>query len=272
MVTADDFGLSPAVNKGILEAHKVGCVTSASLLVNAPGFRDAITRLAAAPALQVGLHLNLTVGSPVAPGKDVATLCDPRTGAFYPLPRFVRRTLAGLVRTEHVAVECAAQLDRLRTAGITVAHLDGHQHVHVLPRVWTSVLATARHAGIRAVRVPIEPFGDPFRIGAAFKQLCIRSAWRVAAAADAGADVRVAYFRGMKLQGSQHLLSGLLTLLDQLPPGVTELMVHPGYVDDDVPESDPLAAQRELELVALCSPSLAARLARGDITLGPLGA
>lgn len=271
-MTADDFGLSPAVNKGIIEAHKVGCVTSASLLVNAPGYNDAVTRLPAAPALQVGLHLNLTVGSPVARRQDVGTLFDPRTGAFYPLPRFVRRTLAGLVRPQHVAVECAAQLDRLRTAGITVAHLDGHQHVHVLPGVWESVLATARHAGVRAVRVPIEPFGGPFRIGAALKQLCIRSAWRVAAAADAGADVRVAHFRGMKLQGTQEFLPGLLALLDRLPAGVTELMVHPGYFDDEVAESAPQAAQRELELVALCSPSLAARLAGGDITLGPLGA
>jgi predicted glycoside hydrolase/deacetylase ChbG (UPF0249 family) len=271
VVTADDFGLSPAVNTGIVEAHKAGCVTSTSLLVNAPGFIDAITRLAAAPALQVGLHLNLTVGSPVAPGQDVATLFNPRTGAFYPLPRFVRRTVAGLVRPQHVAVECAAQLDRLRTAGITAAHLDGHQHVHVLPGVWAPVLATARHTGIRAVRVPIEPLGNPFRTGAAIKQVCIRAAWRVAAAADAGADMRVAHFRGMMLQGTRQFLSRLLTLLDRLPPGVTELMVHPGYVTDDAVEMDHLAAQRELELVALCSPSLAARLARGDITVGLLG-
>ena len=270
-MTADDFGLSPAINRGIVEAHRAGCVTSTSLLVNAPGFRDALDRLADAPSLQVGLHLNLTVGSPVAPRQDVETLFDPRTGAFYSLPRLVRRTLAGLVRPGHVALECAAQLDHLRAAGITVAHLDSHHHVHVLPRVWEAVLATARRAGIRAVRVPIEPFGSPFRIGAAVKQLCIRSSWRVASAADAGADVRVAHFRGMQLQGSQHFLSRLLTLLDQLPPGATELMVHPGYVDDDVPESDSLAARREPELVALCSPSLAARLARGDITLGPLG-
>jgi predicted glycoside hydrolase/deacetylase ChbG (UPF0249 family) len=271
VVTADDFGMSPAVNKGIVRAHKAGCVTSTSLLVNAPGFIDAITRLAASPVLQVGLHLNLTLGSPVAPRQDVATLFDPQTGEFYPLPRFVRRTLAGLVRPQHVAVECAAQLDRLRTAGITVAQLDSHQHVHVLPGVWESVLATARHAGIPAVRVPIEPLGAPFRIGAAIKQLCVRSSWRIAAAADAGADVRIAHFRGMTLQGTRQFLPRLLTLLDRLPAGVTELMVHPGYLDDVVAESDPLAAQRELELVALCSPSLAARLACGDITLGPLG-
>lgn len=271
-MTADDFGLSPAVNRGIIEAHKAGCVTSASLLANAPGFRDALTRLVDAPSLQVGLHLNLTVASPVAPRHEVETLFDRRTGAFYSLPRLVRRTLAGLVHPGHVAVECAAQLDRLRAAGITVAHLDSHHHVHVLPRVWEAVLATARHAGIRAVRVPIEPFGNPFRIGAAFKQLCIRSAWRVAAAADAGTDVRVAHFRGMNLQGTREFLTRLLALLDRLPAGVTELMVHPGYVDDDVPQLDSMAAQRELELLALCSPSLAARLARGDITLGPLGA
>jgi chitin disaccharide deacetylase len=271
-VTADDLGLSAAVNKGILEAHRVGCVTSASLLVNAPGFSDAVTRLPEAPDLSVGLHFNLTVGSPVAAREDVATLVDSRTGAFYPLPRLVRRTLAGLVRREEVAVECTAQLERARAAGITVTHIDGHQHVHVLPGVWGPVLARARQARIRAIRVPIEPYGSrAFRTRAAIKQLCIRSAWRVAAAADAGDDVRVAHFRGMMIQGTPHFLSCLLAVLDRLPEGVTELMVHPGYAEDDPAGWDRQPAQREVELVALCSPSLAARLSRGDITLGPLG-
>ncbi len=246
-------------------------MTSVSLLVNAPGFRDAVNRLPEAPDLSVGLHFNLTVGSPVAARKDVGTLVDSRTEAFYPLPRFVRRTLAGLVRPEHVALECAAQLDCARSGGITVTHIDSHQHVHILPGVWGPVLARARQARIRAIRVPIEPYrSQAFRAGAAIKQLCIRSAWRVAAAADSGDDVRVAHFRGMMIQGTPHFLSCLLALLDRLPEGVTELMVHPGYAEDDPAGWDRQPAQREVELVALCSPSLVARLSRGDIALGPL--
>lgn len=270
-MSADDLGLSSGVTEGILEAHRAGCVTSASLLVNAPGFADAVARLPTAPALSVGLHLNLTAGSPVAPPQEVASLWHPRTGAFYPLPRFVRRALAGLIRPEHVANECSAQLARVRDAGIPIAHLDSHHHVHMLAVVWRPVLILARKAGIRAVRVPLEPLGSSgLNPGTFLKQLCIRSAWRVASAADDGADVRLARFRGFGLQGAPQFLDRLLALLDRLPAGVTELMVHPGYVDDELTGWDSYTGHRELELAALCSPALAARFARGDITLVPL--
>ena len=270
-MTADDLGMSPGVNRGILEAHQAGCVTSASLLVNGPGFADAIARLPAAPELSLGLHLNLTAGTPVAPPRAVPSLWHPRTGAFYPLPRFVRRALAGLIRSEHVAIESAAQLGRLRDAGISITHLDSHHHVHMLAPVWRPVLRVARQAGIRAVRVPLEPLiGSRLNIGGLVKQLGIRSAWRVASAVDDGADVRIARFRGMQLQGVPRFLDRLLLVLDQLPAGMTEVMVHPGYVDDELSAWDSYTVHRELELAALCSPSLAARFARGDIALGPL--
>lgn len=272
-MTADDLGMSPGVNQGILEAHRAGCVTSASLLANGPGFADAIARLPATPVLSLGLHLNLTAGTPVAPPSEVPSLWHRRTGAFYTLPRFVRRALAGLIRPEHVAIECAAQLARLRDAGISIAHLDSHHHIHMLAPVWRPVLTVARRAGIRAVRVPLEPIiGSRFTIVGLVKQLSIRSAWRIASAADAGADVRIARFCGMQLQGAPQFLERLLLMLDRLPAGVTELMVHPGYVDEELSAWDSYTTHRELELAALCSPSLAARFARGDITLSPLGA
>src|SRR5438067_10426812 len=82
VINADDFGLSAGVNRGILEAHAAGTVSSTSLLVNAPGFADAVRGARSAPGLGVGLHLNLTAGSPVPSPGAVATLCDRRTGRF----------------------------------------------------------------------------------------------------------------------------------------------------------------------------------------------
>src|SRR5947208_2424224 len=61
IVNADDFGLSAGVNRGILEAHVAGVVTSASLMVNTPAFAVAAAAARQAPRLSVGLHLNLTV-------------------------------------------------------------------------------------------------------------------------------------------------------------------------------------------------------------------
>ena len=265
MVNADDFGLSPGVNRGIIEAHEVGSVTSTSLVANAPGFGDAIARAHRAPRLGVGLHVNLTVGAPVAPRADVASLWDPRTEAFYPLTRLVRRALAGQIAPRHVAIECAAQLARLRSAGIAVTHIDSHRHVHVLPGIWRAVVTVARHAGVRAVRVPREP-------GVSIKQMCLGAAWIVASRGDRGDDVRlVRQFRGLSLMHTPDYERALLRLLDDLPLGVTELMVHPGYADADLAAWDGYAGPRERELAALRSAVVLARFTRRDIALCHFG-
>src|SRR5437773_182915 len=116
VVNADDFGLSTGVNRGILEAHAAGVVSSVSVLVNTPGWTDALRRLRdlgppPAPGLGVGLHLNLTMGRPVSWG---GSLSDARTGRFHTLRALVARAFAGRLDPGDVAIECAAQLARLR--------------------------------------------------------------------------------------------------------------------------------------------------------------
>ena len=270
VVNADDFGLSPGVNRGILEAHAAGSVTSASLLANMPGFTEAVARLRTAPRLGVGLHLNLTVGTPVAPRAEVTSLWDPRTRTFYPLPRLVLRALTGRIEARQVAIECAAQIDRLRQAGVHLTHIDGHRHVQALPVIWSAVVGAARGAGVRAVRVPREPLRWPPG-GAALKQAAVGAAWWVAARGDRAADLRaVRHFRGWSLGGAE-METRLLELLDRLPPGVTELMVHPGHADAELRDWDDYTTQREVELKALCSARVRQRLARDDIALVHFG-
>src|SRR5947207_6734932 len=86
VVNADDFGLSAGVNRGILETHAAGVVSSVSVLVNAPGWDDAVRRLrdlGPPPAPGGGLHLNRTTGRPVPSG---AALSNVPPGPFHPLP------------------------------------------------------------------------------------------------------------------------------------------------------------------------------------------
>jgi predicted glycoside hydrolase/deacetylase ChbG (UPF0249 family) len=245
-------------------------VTSASLLANGPALSDAMLRLRNAATLQVGLHFNLTLGRPVAQCEDVASLCDPHTREFYPLARLVTRALTGRIHPEHVAAECRAQLNLLHKLGVRVRHIDSHRHVHVLPGVWKPVLTVAQHARIGAVRVPLEslhPAGR--RLSRALVAACLRVSWYVAANRENGhrALMRADHFLGLGLLGADDFRRQLLALLDQLEPGTTELMVHPGYVDPDLTRLDVYTSGRERELAALCSREVRDRLARGDIQL-----
>ncbi|HEY7878447.1 MAG TPA: ChbG/HpnK family deacetylase [Gemmatimonadaceae bacterium] len=260
------------MTRGIVAAHAAGVLSSTSMLANMPGFGDAVRaarRIAGDRSLGVGLHLNLVQGPPLS---YVPSLTDARTGRFHSLASLVVRALTGRVDPDDVRAECVAQIGALRSAGIAITHLDSHMHVHALPHVWRPVAEIARETGIRAVRWPAESL----RVGPLSPaRLCVKtvvaSSWWIArrrAPVMASPD----HFIGMTLQGGKHLEPRLLKLLDALRPGVTELMLHPGYVDADLEAIDSYTWQRERELAALMSPAVKQRLRRGDIELVHFGA
>jgi predicted glycoside hydrolase/deacetylase ChbG (UPF0249 family) len=257
VINADDFGLSDGVTRGIVEAHRGGAVTAASMFANAPGFAAAVQAARESPRLDLGLHFNLTAGAPVAPPVQVPSLCGPN-GELLPLGSLIRRALGGRVDPDDVTRECRAQLDRLRTNGIAVSHIDGHRHVHVLPGVWSGVAAVARGEGL-PVRKPVEPI----RGGRPAAKLALRVAHELVTRHPNG-DPPSHHFRGIGLLGAWHFADALIELIDHLPLGVTEVMVHPGYVDADLLRWDSYGHDRERELVALRSPQVLTRLTRGD--------
>ncbi len=246
IITADDFGLTPSVTRGIVAAHAAGVVTATSVMVGLAGWSDACARLPDT-ALDLGLHLNLLVGRPLTPAP---TLVD-RTGAFLSLAKLTRRALAHLVDPGDVAAECAAQLSALRAAGARVTHIDSHRHTHLLPGAWSAVMGVAAREGVPYVRWPN------------FKLLAL-AVWR---RPTPGTD----HFAGLGLNGADGFERCVLDVLDHLQPGVTELMVHPGYDEAGLATVDPYTWQRERELAALTGPAVRGRLERGDITLTHFG-
>jgi predicted glycoside hydrolase/deacetylase ChbG (UPF0249 family) len=267
VITADDLGLAPGVNRGIIEAHDAGTLSSASMMVNTPAFAEAVALAASRPRLGVGLHLNLVAGAPLT---DAPSLTDPRTGAFHPLRELARRALGGRVRAEEVRRECDAQLRALAAAGIHPTHLDSHRHAHALPGILPAVAASAHEAGLHWVRRPLDRLSLRHPAASA-KMLALHAAWRRALV---GVDrehlpllARAPNFRGIVLQGAPDVETRLLELLDHLPPGSTELMLHPGYDDPTLAAQDPYRHEREREVAALRSPAVRARLERGDVRL-----
>ncbi len=267
VINADDLGLAPGVNRGILEAHDAGALSSASLMVNTPAFAEAVALAKTRPRLGVGLHLNLVSGRPLT---DPVSLMNPRTGEFHPLGELARRALTGRVRADDVRRECDAQLRALTATGIVPTHLDSHRHAHALPGVLPAVAASAYEAGLRWVRRPLDRPSMREAMPSA-KMLALHGAWRRALL---GVDrkylpllARAPHFRGIALQGVPDVESRLLALLDRLPAGITEIMLHPGYDDATLAAGDPYRHEREREVAALRSPALRARLERGDVRL-----
>uniref|UniRef100_A0AC11CQ84 YdjC chitooligosaccharide deacetylase homolog n=1 Tax=Ovis aries TaxID=9940 RepID=A0AC11CQ84_SHEEP len=138
VVTADDFGYCPRRDEGIVEAFLAGAVTSVSLLVNGSAAESA-AELARRHQIPTGLHANLSEGRPVGPARHGASSLIGSEGFFLGKMGFRRAVAAGEVILAQVREELEAQLSRFRELlGRDPTHVDGHQHVHVLPGGQTS--------------------------------------------------------------------------------------------------------------------------------------
>jgi hypothetical protein len=244
VVNADDFGLTTGVSRGILETHRRGVVTSTTTLVNLAPQPDLDAEASALRGLGIGLHVNLTWGTPVSPAAAVPSLVGPE-GRFLRDPE----EIDGRAQPDEVRREVEAQLEAFgRRFGRGPTHLDSHHHVHRLRRVGEIVLGVAL-----AARLPLRSQDPGFRDG----------------------------LRRHGARTPDHFLGGdsvepywtperLLDTLAVLPVGITELMCHPGYYDEALAYSR-YGRQRETELRALCDAEARATLERLDIRLCHFG-
>jgi predicted glycoside hydrolase/deacetylase ChbG (UPF0249 family) len=264
IVNADDLGWTEGVNRGIVEAFHHGIVTSASQLANGVAFAAGVKAARSAPGLGVGIHLNLSDGPPVADAETVMSLLsDDGEFAGGPESLLLKRARRGLALQE-VEQEWDAQIQKVRDAGIQPTHIDGHKHVHMLPGLFEVALRLAKKHGIGAIRVSLEASqlraalssGGKRHASVVIKQgvqarglkLLARDAREEAERAGiATAD----YFCGIAQTG-ELTREGLTQLLKILPEGTTELMCHPGYVDEALKKTATrLQASRQAELEIL---------------------
>jgi len=266
IVHADDFGLSEAVNRGVIAAHENGIVTSASIMAGGDAFAHAVALAKGHPSLDVGVHLTLTEQLPVADSVPSLVGDD---GRFAPhATRFAARYLHGEIALADVRAELQAQIRRVREHGIAPSHLDGHQHVHVLPGIARVVAELARENGIRAVRVPAERLrgymlADLSRLKRVAEQLAIGTLGALSPLATVRrVDRFVGFYFGGRLNEKN-----LRTVLTHLPAGATvELMCHPG-LDDPASPYGRWGYSWAAETAALASPGIRALLAERGVRL-----
>lgn len=262
VVNADDLGLHPRIDEGIFRAAREGVVTSTSLLVTGRTAREAAAE-ARRLGLGIGVHLTLTSQlTPAAPATQVRWLA-PGSRLRRSWSDLAKAWLSGLVPAEEVRREFSAQLERAHALGVQVDHLDTHQHLHLLPGITAIVEGLAAEANL-PVRWPLD---RP-------KREWIRSPRRAAKAALLGTLARLKPESGVRRVRAHGVFESgvldeptVLKFIARLRDGDHELMCHPGRAPERVPEEPGWRYGWELELEALCSPTVRAALERRAVEL-----
>jgi len=263
IVNADDLGISERRNQGILEAHRKGIVTSASLLAYGPAYTGALKLVRATPSLDVGLHFNLSEGEPLVLGHK--TLVAPG-GKFWGKEESRRRAKDGLFDPREVEREAEAQIDLLKQARLNVSHINGHQHIHIYGALPEAISRAASRLGVRCFRCPVDTMVGPVVMDPERMTQVEEYRRHALRAADVYGRVKMRsteHFGGIAL--SHHMtLENFIAVIKDLPAGLSEIMVHPGYADakDGFPGPD-----RERELRTLTDPRLKILLQQQQVQL-----
>lgn len=229
VLTADDFGLHESVNEAVERAALAGTLTAASLMVAAPAAADAVRRARALPHLKVGLHVTLADGRAQLPPHEIPRIVDAqgRFGnrlaldgwRYFALPE-VRRQLNREIR---------AQFRAFAATGLTLDHVNVHKHLHLHPTVLALLIEIGREYGLPPIRVPAEPIRYARRVstGALVSALCL-APWlalmkRRLHAAGVTHNDRVFGIAASGAMDERRLLG----ILADLPPGATEIYLHP---------------------------------------------
>ncbi|NNB91407.1 carbohydrate deacetylase, partial [Corallococcus exiguus] len=182
---------------------------------------------------------------------------------------FAKAWVTGRVRREELERELSAQLFRARELGAKVDHLDGHQHLHLLPGVRSVVEGIAAREGLPLRWPDALPRASWLRApGPAVKTTVLAVLARTAPRARPGVR-RVS--AGGVFEAGRLDESALLSVLDSLPAGDFELGCHPGEGAPHVPEDPAWTYGWEAELAALTSPRVKAKLVERGITLANYG-
>ena len=235
IVNADDLGIHPDINAGILSAYRNGILTSCTMLMTT-AFRDETVRDYVRPALlPVGIHLSLTLGQAVAPRDQVPDLVDQEGNLKLTADRLVLASFKGprgRALLGQIGREFAAQLGLARDSGLQPTHADSHQHVHMNPAIFALLEDLLPRYGITRLRYAKERF---LAVGSDLPALMRRNnpaKWALLRWRSAQFSPRLATtddFFGILYSGIM-TRRALMKLIARTPATCSlELCIHPGF-------------------------------------------
>jgi predicted glycoside hydrolase/deacetylase ChbG (UPF0249 family) len=251
IVNADDYGRSKGISKGIREAHLHGIVSSTTVMMN---FENAQKEVQLARQecqdLRIGVHLNVTAGLPLSDPKDIPALLGSE-GQFN-TPEHVMNSLTALP-IDQVEREWRQQIEALLELDVEIDHLDSHHHVAAAnERLWALHLALAQEHHI-GVRLPYPTDDDESALVSNFAAPLRRFASENALATLQTVSIPRTQALFTSFFAESATLATLLSLLEEATAySSSEIMCHPGYVDDEISPSS-YSSHRQVELEILTS-------------------
>jgi len=257
IINADDFGLCESVNKGIVEAHTKGVLTSTTIMTNMPAAEQAVELTKNLPTLGLGVHLNLTAGKPLCQNNTVKLILDPQGYfALSPGKLALASLITGKVRIA-IETELASQIQWLIDKGIKPTHLDSHKHIHSFPAIFPIACRLAKRFNIPAIRYTFEPKQVSRPPWPLTDRESRKRASLIRTMAKINRFQNSAFFKTDCLLGVNHVgkinTAFMRAVLLYNIASTAEVMTHPGYTYDLDVTRTRLVKQREIELDALCS-------------------
>ncbi|MGF1725439.1 chitin disaccharide deacetylase [Photobacterium nomapromontoriensis] len=232
---ADDFGLTPGVNLGIIAASQTGVVRSTTLMVGMEADKQAIDLAKLNPSLSVGLHLRFTAGISLT---AAPSLTD-KNGRFFTYKVFDQ--MRGLCERQ-IADEIIAQIDYFLATGIPLSHIDSHHHAHTHPQILPVVKEIARD-----YHLPLRDYGYP-----------------------ASARKHTKYHFNSDFYGEDISIDTIVGIINQHQndTDILEIMCHPAYIDQCLLDTSNYNLPRAKELAILTDKGLITQLDMMGVTLG----
>lgn len=236
IINADDLGVSDAVNEAIGKCYASGAITGASIMACGTRFREACKMLRDIKKTEIGVHLTLTGKfHPVSYNRSTGGSLSNNDGLFRAgYLNFAMGLCTKKIKIQEVYSELKCQISKVLDEGLSVTHLDGHEHIHLMPEILVLVAKLAKEFNVPYVRVPLEN-SAVIMMRPSLLDL-VRHIELKIFAKKAEKFLYANDFVCVNFLGHYH--AGrvdddiLCKLVSKIPNGVTELALHPAVKDD----------------------------------------
>lgn len=269
IINADDFGFNREVVDGIIECHKTGTITSATLMVNMPAAQYAVEESKKYPNLSVGIHLNLTAGKPISEPKKIPTLIGP-DGNFSNHKDVYELANRFKLVSSQIEREFCAQIEKFFSFGITPSHCDSHHHVAACLQTFPIKLKLLKRYNIKRLRtqrgfyrfdktssqklktllkmLKTNVIKLPTRTYYEFQHFYCQLKGYILP------DVRYGFSKVISSSPLKSDIAGWEKLIENMPCGVVEVGMHPGLPSNDPLDEPEFREQRVAEYNLLLDP------------------